>query len=158
MVAPRVFNPPLGRFLVSSCQVEETLADLIDFLSLGFLSSFLSAAFLSAGRCKVPSLAFAVGAGSGALIGLRGVFIIALICATSSATALRACSVTSAFSVASLAWRSTFLRLSSSTASSPADSLTFLTSFSASVAACACASRSCSNLAKRSCFSRRSAS
>jgi hypothetical protein len=49
------------RFLASSCQVDETLADLIDFLSAppaGFLSSFfagLAALAAVAGLCSVPS-------------------------------------------------------------------------------------------------------
>src|SRR5476649_685431 len=89
--------PGAPRFFASSDQVDETLADLIDFLSAvtGFLSSFFSPGFLSAGLCSVPSGAFGLTAttgatGSGALIARRGAFIMALIWATSSATALGA--------------------------------------------------------------------
>src|SRR3569832_1050125 len=66
--APRVLMPTPRVFAASSCHVDETLADLIDFLSptlAGFLSSFLSPGFLSAGRCKVPSAALAAGAAAG---------------------------------------------------------------------------------------------
>src|SRR4051794_23565549 len=56
---PRGLIAPPGapRFLASSDQVDDTLADLIDFLSptAGFLSGELG--FLSAGLCKVPSAA-----------------------------------------------------------------------------------------------------
>ncbi len=110
---------PRPRFLAaSSCQVEETLADLIDFLSTTtFLSSFFSPGFLSAGLCKVPSAVLAGAAtgatGSGALMTRRGAFIIALICATSSCTALRARSVAADFSAASLAACATFCLASS---------------------------------------------
>src|SRR5471030_271832 len=93
--------PGAPRFFASSDQVDETLADLIDFLSAvtGFLSACL---------CSVPSGAFGLTAttgatGSGALIARRGAFIMALIWATSSATALRARSVASAFQ--RLPWR-----------------------------------------------------
>src|SRR5450830_888760 len=74
--------PGAPRFFASSDQVDETLADLIDFLSAvtGFLSSFFSPGFLSAGLCSVPSGAFGLTAttgatGSGALIARRGDFI-----------------------------------------------------------------------------------
>jgi hypothetical protein len=62
--------PPAPRFLASSCQVEETLADLIDFLSAataGFLSSFFSPGLAAvAGLCSVPSEVLA-GAGAGSV-------------------------------------------------------------------------------------------
>src|SRR5450830_2169118 len=55
---PRGLGPPVvPRFFASSDQVDDTLADLIDFLSAtaGFLSPGLSPGFLSAGLCRVPS-------------------------------------------------------------------------------------------------------
>src|SRR5471032_1424563 len=115
--------PGAPRFFASSDQVDETFADLIDFLSAvtGFLSSFFSPGFLSAGLCSVPSGAFGLTAttgatGSGALIARRGAFIMALIWATSLATALRARSVASAFSAASLAAAAAFFLASSAAA------------------------------------------
>src|SRR5450830_1625539 len=194
---PRGLGPPVvPRFFASSDQVDDTLADLIDFLSAtaGFLSPGFSPGFLSAGLCSVPSGAFGLtgaGAGSGALMARRGAFIMALIWATSSATALRARSVASAFSAASLAATAAAAAFffassaaaaffasaaaSSATAGVPAAaaattvaalaaaflasaSASFLAANSACCVAFAWASFSASSLARRSCFSRRSAS
>src|SRR5471032_3447891 len=71
--------PGAPRFLASSCQVDETLADLIDFLSAvtGFLSPGLSPGLATApvaGLCSVPSATLALtgtGTGSGALMARR---------------------------------------------------------------------------------------
>src|SRR5450830_181955 len=184
LTLPRgLIAPGAPRFLASSDQVDDTLADLMDFLSgpSAFLASAgLSPGFLSAGLCRVPSAVFGLmaatgaGAGSGALMARRGAFIMALIWATSSATALRAFSFASARAAASLAAAaalalasssSTFLAATAaaSAAAAPLAAALRLASsaacFLASASAClAWASFSASSLARRSCFSRRSAS
>src|SRR5450830_203709 len=191
LTLPRgLIAPGAPRFLASSDQVDDTLTDLMDFLSgpSAFLASAgLSPGFLSAGLCRVPSAVFGLmaatgaGAGSGALMARRGAFIMALIWATSSATALRAFSFASARAAASLAAAaalalasssSTFLAATAAASSAAAPALAAAAAlaaalrlassaacFLASASAClAWASFSASSLARRSCFSRRSAS